>query len=460
MHYIKNRLQFLTENTSYTKYNQHIIYQICVSMCLINPDFLSRILDKGIISRYTENDSVFISDLKNIILGKSRFVLGKKVGDKFIQDNDIAKANKLFNESSLTFQIRDDWNLLVNSRETARNICDKVLNSEENDKLTPEQIKFVYWVYPNKEEQEFDEDIVIETFSGVQYSIILGNFSLSKTISFNTFATDILSNTLKDKLFTDIYIDKWDKLAQEWLRIIYEYAKNDFRLYIEQFIPSDRIFSITYKQLFEITPIDKNKEVLGIEVPELDKNYKYLSDLLSDMYSSKQIALTNFEKLKTEWLEIKKVLLNSKVLQHLFSESFNLLDPTESKEKLADDDNFVKATDKLKITIVRSFLDVIKSDETKKTYFNKTDCYMIPDKQYFRDNLDKMDVYYDMHNTVSEDVDISIKNDFILKVKLFINTEYLADMLVYIGFGSKEMSGKLSAKVQLDLPKNFNYLLR
>lgn len=461
MLYIKRREEFLTENTSYTKDNLHIVYQICVAMSLINPDFLSKILDKGIISRYTENDSVFLADLKNIILGKGRFVLGKKdASSLFVQDQDIAKANKIFNESAINFKIKDDWNILVSSRDTARNISDKILNTDDNDKLTPEQIKWIYWVYPNKEEQGISEDIVIETHSGKQYPIILGNFTLNKTISFNKLADDILSSSNKDKLLSEIYLDKWDKLSQEWLRLMYEYSKNDFRLYIEQFINPDRIFSVTYKTLFEITPIDKSKEILGIEVPELDKNYVYLADLLSDMFNSKNVALTNYEKLKKEWYDIKNVLLNSKILQHLFTESFNLLDTNETKETLVDDDKYTKASDKLKITILRSFLDIIKADELSKLYFNKTDCYMIPPKQYFRDNLDKIDVYYDMHNSVSDDIDITTKNEFGFKVKLYINSDFLADMFIAVGFGSKEMNGKLSAKSNLVLPKNFNFLLR
>jgi hypothetical protein len=64
-------------------------------MLLINNDFLSNILDKGIRGRYNENSQVFITDLKSLLLAKNRLNLGKFDGDKCILDTEISKVNIL-----------------------------------------------------------------------------------------------------------------------------------------------------------------------------------------------------------------------------------------------------------------------------------------------------------------------------------------------------------------------------
>ena len=43
---------------------KNIVQEICISMVLLNNDFLDSILDKGLKSRYLEDSSVFLTDLK------------------------------------------------------------------------------------------------------------------------------------------------------------------------------------------------------------------------------------------------------------------------------------------------------------------------------------------------------------------------------------------------------------
>jgi hypothetical protein len=61
MKWLRN-FELFKESKTYS--DKSLITEICVSMLLINNDFLSNILDKGIRGRYNENSQVFITDLK------------------------------------------------------------------------------------------------------------------------------------------------------------------------------------------------------------------------------------------------------------------------------------------------------------------------------------------------------------------------------------------------------------
>jgi hypothetical protein len=50
----------------------------------------------------------------------------------------------------------------------------------------------------------------------------LCKLNLNKSQSFNTFAEVLLGSEHLEKLFNEENIKKWDKLSQEWVRIIYE----------------------------------------------------------------------------------------------------------------------------------------------------------------------------------------------------------------------------------------------
>jgi hypothetical protein len=136
-------------------------------MLLINNDFLSNILDKGIRGRYNENSQVFITDLKVYCLLKNRLNLGKFDGDKCILDTEISKVNILFDEVKLTS--KKDWKILVDSRNIARSIIDKII---PDDKLDSDRVRNIFWIANNKTD-EHKEDIVIELNDGKQYSFFL-----------------------------------------------------------------------------------------------------------------------------------------------------------------------------------------------------------------------------------------------------------------------------------------------
>lgn len=196
MKFIANWTLFKESKNNKTNYNsKNLIGEICTSMILLNNEFLDNILDRGLKARYSENSQVFLTDLKNLLLSKNRLLLGKFENGKFVNDDEVSKVNGLF--ESIQFDIEKDWDKLVNSRITARNIIDKLLPDE---KLSSERISKIFWIGPNKTD-EYNEDIVIETSDGKQYSLFLNkNLSLQKSASFNKFADDLIPEDV-DKLF-------------------------------------------------------------------------------------------------------------------------------------------------------------------------------------------------------------------------------------------------------------------
>ena len=74
MKWIKD-YQLFKESKTYS--NKNLISEICISMVLLNNEFLDNILDRGLKARYSENSQIFLTDLKNLLLAKNRLYLGK-----------------------------------------------------------------------------------------------------------------------------------------------------------------------------------------------------------------------------------------------------------------------------------------------------------------------------------------------------------------------------------------------
>jgi hypothetical protein len=272
-------------------------------MLLINPNFMDNLLDKGLKGRYTNNSSVFITDLKNLLFGKNRLKVGKFLEDNIcIEDTQMDRVNSLFNEYSNDFDIEEDWNKLVSARNLARNIQDKIFLEE---KLTEDSIKYVYWLGPNKTD-EHTEDIVIETIDDKQYSVNINKkINLTKTQSFNTILNTLFGKV--DSLYSeDVMLPKWDKLTREWVKLIYNNAKPNIKSHIKKFIDPERIESLTYFGYFDIKHSDKRFENLGELIPELNKNILELSDLLGEIWKQREICLENLDVITKEWDEKKK----------------------------------------------------------------------------------------------------------------------------------------------------------
>ena len=442
------KFELFKESKTYSSKN--LISEMCVSMLLINNTFLDNILDRGLKARYSENSQVFITDLKNLIMAKNRFKLGKFEDMRCVEDNETSKINLAFD--GIKFDIEKDWNYLVNARTIARNIIDKIL---PDGKLESDNIKTIYWLGPNRND-DYNEDIVIELNDNRQYSFFLNkNLSNSKSASFNTFADDLIGQDL-DLLFSEEYLVKWNKLTQEWIRILYENANKDIQFHIEKFIDPKRIDSIGYFDFFDIRHGDLKYKHLGEFFKVFDKNILKFSDLLLEIWKNRDNCFIDSERVYQEWEEVKIVVLNSKILENLLTTSLksNFLDDIK---KL--DDGFKLAEGTVKMKLFKTLVEKMGCSERPMYYLgqNGNIFNLIPSRQFFRDNYDDLKITFDYHVNfkVSEEEE---NNDFKFKINLLLDEEKLIDMDIIIKMTS-EMSGKLTAKYKFDLSDNFNYLI-
>lgn len=447
MKWLRN-FEIFKESKTYS--NKNLITEICVAMVLINNEFLDNILDRGLKARYSENSSIFLTDLKNLLLAKNRLQLGKFEGEKCIEDDETSKINGLFDE--VEFDIEKDWNVLVNARITARNIIDKLIPDE---KLTTDDIKTIFWLGPNQDD-DHQENIIIELNSGKQYSFFLNkNLSSQKTASFNTFADDLIGQDL-DLLFKQEYLPKWDKLTQEWVKILYENANKNIQLHIEKFIDPKRIESLGYFEYFDLRHSDHKYKHLGEFIKDFNKNILKFPDLMSEIWKNRDNCFMDPERVYSEWMETKIVILNSKILENLFTTSLksNFVDDIK---KL--DDGFKQAEGAVKMKLFKTLVEKMGCTERPVYYLgsNGNIFNYLPERDFFRKNYDDLTIKFDYHVnfTVSEEEE---SNDFKIKMKLELDGSKLLDMTIVIKFSS-EMSGRLSAKYKFDLSSNFNYLI-
>lgn len=430
--------------------NKNLIHEICVSMVLLNNGFLDNILDRGLKARYSENSQIFLTDLKNLLLAKNRLHLGKFIeNNKCVADDELSKVNGLFD--SVEFSIEEDWDKLVAARTTARNIIDKLIPDE---KLSSERISAIYWIGPNKD-KEHQEDIVLETADGKQYSFFLNkNLSSQKSASFNLFADDLIGPNL-DKLFKEEYLSKWDKLTQEWVKLVYENANKNIQQHIEKFIDPKRIDTIGYFEYFDIRHRDPRFKYLGEFINEFNKNILKFSDLMSEIWKNRDNCFMDVERVFKEWMETKVFILNSKILEHLLTES---LKSTHEDDIIKQDDGYKLANGTVKMKLFKTIVEKMDCLERPVYYLGNKGAqfYQIPSREFFRKFYDELNIKFDYHVKfiVSKEEE---NNDFVIKLILEMDNEPLINMNIVVKFSGGEMSGKLSAKYKFELADDFNY---
>lgn len=437
------------ESKNNVKTKKNIVRDLCVSMLLINNTFLDNILDRGLAARYQENSQVFLTDLKNLLIAKNRLKIGKFEGNKCIEDDNLSLVNSVFD--GVKFDIEKDWNELVNARTISRNIIDKLV---PNKKLESDDIKSIYWNLDLDDDHQ--EDIVVELRDGQQFSFFLNkNLSASKSASFNTFAEDLIGEDL-DLLFTEEYLVKWNKLTQEWIRILYDNANKDIQFHIEKFIDPKRIDSIGYFDYFDIRHGDLKYKHLGEFFKVFDKNILKFQDLLLEIWKNRDTCFMDPERVYQEWEEVKIVVLNSKILENLLTTSLKSNFPDDIKKL---DDGFKLAEGTVKMKLFKTLVEKMGCLE-RPTYYlgqNGNIFNLIPERQFFRDNYDDLTIKFDYHVNfkVSEEEE---NNDFKIKINLLLDDEKLVDMDIVIRMTS-EMSGRLTAKYKFDISSHFNYLV-
>jgi len=432
-----------------------VVTQLCVGMLLLNPSFLDKILDQGQKSRYTENSLVFVNDLRNLLFGNNRLKVGSfdKESSRFIEQNELSVTNSYFSDLTDGFDIEKDWNKLTKARNLSRSIQDKLLVDE---KLTPEDIKFIYWIGPNKERGD-KEDLVIELENGDQFPLALNSkMNLSKTKSFNSLLDMLIGEENSEKLFSE-YDGKWDKLVQEWTRIIYENAKSDIQLHIEKFIDPDRIYSITWEGYFNYKHRDKKYQYLGEYIKEFDKNFLKLSKLMTTIFKNPEISFENPQVVIDEWNEKKTFILNSNIIEHLFTESFMEIMGDEEIER--DSENFIPSTGKMKERLMAVILDILSAKEIELNYFHSNHFYKIPSRQFFRDNFDDFRIKFDYHVELTQEGEED-KNDSQFEIIMELDSKDLLNLDLRTGWSGGEMSGNLSTKIKLDFSDEYNLIIK
>jgi hypothetical protein len=455
--FLEQQNQFLPQNQielkSTPQYNpKNLISELCIGMLLLNNNFLDDILDRGLKARYSENSQVFLSDLKLMLMNKNRLKLGKFDGDICLQDDDTTKLTNIFDD--LDFELENDWNVLIDSRIVARNICDKILQDE---KLTPELIKSVYWTGLS-DNKIYPEDLVIELESGKQLGIVL-NKSLSnqKTSSFNTFGDQILGVDM-DRLFSEDYLSKWDKLTQDWVKIIYENANKNIQIHIEKFLEPDRIDSLGYFEYFDIKHKDIRFKNIGEHIKEFDKNILKLSDLMNEIWKNKETCFMDSERVHKEWLEKKIFILNSKILEHLFTESLIKNYPNQITKL---DDGMKSCEGDIKMRLMKIIVEKIGCLERPLYLFSSKGNTMdfIPNRDLFRDSYDDFELKFDYHVKMALNTNDEEANDFKINMVLELDEKRLLDILIFVSTSGGELSSKLSTKFKFLPVADFNLIL-
>lgn len=452
MKYIKPR-NLITEDTQEktNKGSTSIIFDLCVCMLLINPNFLDKLLDVGLKARYSEDSSIFLNDLKNLLFAKNRLKVGKFVEDRCVEDPEMNRINSLFNQYSNDFNIEQDWNKLIKARNLARNIQDKLLIDE---KLTSEMVTAVYWIGPNKTD-DHNEDMVVEIATGKQFSININKkINLTKTQSFNTVLSILFNKS--DNLFSDDMLPKWDKLVREWVKLVYTNSKPNIKAQIKKFIDPERIESLTYFGYFDIKHSNPNVAILGEFIPELNENILNFSDLMSEIWKQKEKCLDNLSEVDNEWNEKKIFILNSRIIEYYITSEFKKI--TQDKAA-ADENGFIKSTDKVKMRIAKLILDTIGSQEKDVYYFTTSGdtFYRIPERDFFRKNYDDLTILYDCHTELTPSKEDEELNNSNFKIKLMLDENQLLLIDLETKFSGGEMSGRFSSKYKIEFAADFNY---
>jgi hypothetical protein len=418
-------------------------------MVLLNPKFLDSILDRGIRARYQENTDVFINDLKHLLTIKNRLKLGKFENNKCVEDDNQHKLLKVFD--NLEFAIDEDFQILVNARNCARNIVDKTI---PGDKLTDSMIEFIYWLGPNQTE-EYNEDIVIQLHDGRQFSFFLNkNIRMYKTAAFNTFADELIGTDYQ-KMFSPEYISKWNFLTKRWLEIIYENANKDIQNQIEKFIDPSKISNITYFAYLDITHSDPRFKNLGEYMREFDDNILTLSELMSNIWKYRDSCFSNPDKVYKEWMEVKILNLNSHILEHLLTESLTKNNKHEI-EKLEDGNKL--ASGKVKMKMLKTIVTKLNCKDRNIYYLanNGESMIYLPTRKFFREAFEKLDVKFDYHQKLIIN-DEERENDFKIYIYVDLFGKPLMSCEVGVSFTrSKEFGGNLSARYKFDTESDFN----
>ena len=437
--------------------NKNIIQELCICMLLINNSFLDNLLDKGIKSRYQNNTDIFVGDLKSLLQTQNnRLKLGKFINNQCVEDTDLGKLNKVFD--NIDFNIEKDWNKLINARLIFRNIYDKLLIANDS-KLEEDLIKNIYWIGVNKNDND-KEDIVIELTTGQQFSFFLDkSLSVIKTSSFAKLGEDLLGSSI-ESLYNKDYIIKWDKLVQEWVKNIYENCNKNYQVHIEKYLEPTRINTIRWFEYFKLKHKDPRYRNLGEHIQEFDKNILFLSDLMREIWKNKEMCFKEVEKTDDKWKEVKKYVLNSRILEHLLTETLLSKDKGDIKKLKS---GYKLASGRIKMKLIKNIVEKLGST-TRETYYlgnNGNNFIKMPNRHFFRKYYNDLDVTFDYHVKLNKETNEKKNPDenFTIKINFYLDKKKLLDGTIEVRFGGGDITSKLSTRYKFNISDKFNLII-
>ena len=158
-----------------------------------------------------------------------------------------------------------------------------------------------------------------------------------------------------------------------------------------------------------------------------------------------------------DWNEVKITILNSRILEHLFTTS---LKKSKLDEITKLESGMKRATGTIKMKLIKTLVEKMDCLERPTYFLSKSgdNFIQIPDRTFFRKNYDDLEVLFDYHvnfKVSSEEED----NQFKFKINLNLKEEELLSMYIIVGFSGGEFTSKLNAKYRYELASNFNYIV-
>lgn len=412
--------------------------EILTSICILNPEFLTGILEGGYKKRYTLDNISFITDVKSIILNNNtKFKIGVWDQNNFIwkEDKEISKIHYVFNNDT-EFDVEKNWNILVKADKLA-GIIKQELDIKEED------IKKVYWAGLDVFSTGC-ENIIIETED--QKSICLKNIFGT---SFTKNANDILSELFNVDIDVYKYEDVWNTLSNEWINLLYNNVNIDYKKYMLEWLDVQDIKSISYNDYMKIKHPGKYNQKLGKHVPEFNKNIILFRDLCKELYINRETVMEDSNMFDSKWLSIKDEYLNSRLLEHLFIDNLKNIG-NDGLYYMVDGSRYKTSTGEFKNNIITLLLDNILNTGGKEVYVfseNGKQWTLIPsDKSILED--DNIMALYKYHTDLNDDDHFFELDIWIGKNEENIIQKMLLGKIYFDWFG--EMSNKLKCKLSFD----------
>jgi hypothetical protein len=213
-----------------------------------------------------------------------------------------------------------------------------------------------------------------------------------------------------------------------------------------------------YFEYFDIKHSDPRYKHLGEFIEEFDKNILKFSDLCDEIWKNKDNCFIDAERITKEWTEVKIVILNSKILENLLTNSINA---NFGDDVIKREDGLKLSEGTVKMKLFKTLVEKMGCLERSQYLFsnNGNNFYLIPPRSFFRKYYDDSKLYFDYHVKFHYNENEEELNDFQIKINLELDEDELVNMVIFIKPTGGEMSAKLSAKYKFDFNDKFNLLI-